>query len=123
VESDKALKIGTAIHDGTYSIDFAIHRISLEDEPDDQGIWIVNHVIPLLSDYRQKHVCKLLGVGITTDLHKKSPSLCSRLWAELDVIPIIVQSNELPLLWTIKTEKWEANVDELADSAARKCVA
>jgi hypothetical protein len=80
-------------------------------------------VIPLLSDYRQNHVCKLLGVGITTDLHKKSPSLCSRLWAELDVIPIVVQSNELPLLWAIKTEKWVANVDELADSAARKCVA
>jgi hypothetical protein len=41
----------------------------------------------------------------------------------LDVIPIVVRSNELPLLWAIKTEKWEANVDELADSAARKCVA
>jgi hypothetical protein len=55
------------------------------------------------------------------DLHMKSPNLCSRLWAELDITPIVVQSNELP--WTKKTEDCVVSVDELADSAARKCVA
>ncbi|KEF56775.1 uncharacterized protein A1O9_06965 [Exophiala aquamarina CBS 119918] len=120
-ESDRSIKIGIAVHDGTYSVDFAIHRISLDEEPDDEGNWIVNHLIPLLSDYRQEHVCKILGVGVAADLHEKSPNLCSRLWAELDIVPMVVTSNAILPSRTEKNRVLE--VDELADSAARKCLA
>lgn len=81
----------------------------------------MDHLIPLLSDYRQEHVCKILGVGITADLHKESPNLCSRLWAELDIVPMVVSSNEILPSRTEKSRVLE--VDELADSAARKCLA
>ena len=120
-ENDKTVNIGFAVHDGTYSVDFAIHRITIEEEPGPEGDWIVDHIVPAIANYRKEHVCKILGAGITTELHKKSPNLCSRLWAELDIIPIVVESN-VPLLDN-KQHHHSFQVDEIADSAARKCLA
>ncbi|KIX07780.1 uncharacterized protein Z518_02434 [Rhinocladiella mackenziei CBS 650.93] len=126
-ESPRAVKVGIAVHDGTYSVDFAVHRISLDDdqEKDENSDWIADHLITQLSVYRKEHVCKILGAGILLDLHKKSPSLCSRLWLELDMVPIVVESNPVLQVQRISKNvpKLLNNVDEIADSAARKCLA
>lgn len=49
-----------------------------------------------------------------------SPSLCSRLWLELDIIPIVMRPdddlNKRNNFWDVK------RVDEQADSMARKCI-
>lgn len=78
-------------------------------------------MISELSAYRKKHVCKILGAGIARELHQKSPNLCSRLWAELDIVPFVVDSNRL--VPTKQAHERQASVDEIADSAARKCLA
>ncbi|KAH0837391.1 hypothetical protein AYO21_10347 [Fonsecaea monophora] len=124
-ESDGALKIGIAIHDGTYGIDFAVHRISLDPEEEREGSgdgdWIADHVVEELSNYRRQHECKILGVGVIGDVHAKSPNLCSRLWSELDIVPMLVTSN--PLVQAGNPRARAQRVDEVADSAARKCLA
>lgn len=109
-----------AIHDGTYSIDFAVHRITLDDKPDNGNDFVSDHLISELSAYRKEHLCKILGAGVTLDLFKRSPTLCSRLWAELDIVPFVLESN--PLLPIKQSQKRQIAVDEIADSAARKCL-
>ncbi len=55
---------------------------------------------------------------------KKSPKLCSRLWLELDVVPISI----MPEVERYEAELKESSVwnskcvDEQADSMARKCI-
>ncbi|KIW30976.1 hypothetical protein, variant [Cladophialophora immunda] len=124
-ESDRALKIGIAIHDGTYGIDFAVHRISLDEEEERErsgdGDWVADHIIEELSHYRRQHVCKILGAGVIASVHEKSPNLCSRLWSELDIVPMLVTSN--PLVQAGSRGVRSQRVDEIADSAARKCLA
>ena len=124
-ENDRCLKIGIAIHDGTYGVDFAVHRVSLEEEEESRkngdSDWVADHVIEVLSNYRREHMCKILGAGVIPDLHGQSPMLCSRLWSELDIVPIVVTSN--PILRSEKGQSIPQRVDEIADSAARKCVA
>ncbi|KAJ9605924.1 hypothetical protein H2200_009773 [Cladophialophora chaetospira] len=124
-ETDKCLKIGIAVHDGTYGVDFAVHRVSLEEEEEykkSEGTdWIADHIIEELSRYRKEHVCKILGAGVITDLDGQIPTLCSRLWSELDIVPILVTSN--PIIRLVKGQSIPQRVDEVADSAARKCLA
>jgi hypothetical protein len=125
LESESAVKIGIAIHDGTYSVDYAVHRLCAQEDArkDENSEWIADHIVAQLEAYRKEHVCKILGAGVTLELHHKSPNLCSQLWQELDIVPIVVESN--PLLPSTKSrEKRKALlVDEIADSAARKCLA
>jgi hypothetical protein len=122
-ESQDALKLGTAVHDGTYSIDFAVHRLSLgEVQHDKRGNWIIDYIIDLVAKYRKEHVCKIIGIGIAPNLHGTCPELCSRLWSKLDIIPVIVKANDLP--FPVSGDKiHDVDVDEIADSAARKCLA
>lgn len=102
-----------------------MHRVSLEEEEEykkgGDSDWVADHLLEMLSQYRKEHVCKILGVGVTSDLDGHSPTLCSRLWSELDIVPIVVTSN--PLLRSEKGQSIPQRVDEIADSAARKCVA
>ncbi|KAK5207480.1 hypothetical protein LTR72_002016 [Exophiala xenobiotica] len=121
-ESTTSFNAGIAVHDGTYSVDFCIHRISMkEDNPENGTDWIADHFITELHQYRKDHLCKLLGAGVTLDLHRKAPTLCARLWAELDIVPIVLESTPLlPIKQAHRTKG--INVDELADSAARKCL-
>ncbi|ETI19643.1 hypothetical protein G647_08655 [Cladophialophora carrionii CBS 160.54] len=124
-ESDRCLKIGIAIHDGTYGIDFSVQRLSLEEEEEHikngNCDWVADHVIAELDRYRQEHVCKILGAGVIAELDGESPTLCSRLWSELDVVPMVVTAN--PVLRSEKGKDLPQRVDETADSAARKCLA
>jgi len=120
-ESDHSIQLGIAIHDGTYSMDFAVHRISLPDgaDEDERAACIENHVLSELSEYRTQHLCKLLGVGVSVELDQAGPRLCSRLWSELDIVPVVFEST--PLMFKDKGRNL-ADVDELADTLARKCI-
>jgi hypothetical protein len=92
-----------------------------EDNPEDGTGWIADHFITELHQYRKDHLCKLLGAGVTLDLHRKAPTLCARLWAELDIVPIVLESTPLlPIKQAHRTKG--INFDEVADSAARKCL-
>ncbi|EHL00958.1 putative Trehalose phosphorylase [Glarea lozoyensis 74030] len=64
---------------------------------------------------------KYIGAGVPCDLLKKSPTLGSRLWLELDIVPISIEpeakkGKKETCFWNVKF------VDEQADSMARKCI-
>jgi hypothetical protein len=111
------------VHDGTYSIDFAVHRICLSDGAGTEGSpadYIADHIVSQLETYRKEHLCKILGAGVTSDLANLSPSLCSKLWLELDIVPFVLDPKPLPT--AARTSHRLNDVDEIADSMARKCL-
>lgn len=113
--------VAIAMHDGVYLSDFCIQSIDLSQKLEGQDV-LADYVIGNLEDYRQKNAVKLIGAGVPSGLLKKSPKLCSRLWLELDVVPISIE----PQVNDPDAEErhfWESKlVDEQADSMARKCI-
>lgn len=97
-----------------------MHQLCLHTEcsEKEQKQIIEDHVISSLARYRREHLCKLLGAGVTADLDTAAPNLCSRLWSELDVVPVVFKNTGV-----LDQETSAENVDELADSVARKCLA
>jgi len=104
---DGRVKIGFACHDGTYTMDFAVDILS----PGLNSHSIEDHLIDRIGSYARQNAYRYLGAGIAEQLLEICPYILSRLWAELDIVPIIV-----------KAEGASDDVDEVADSMARKCV-
>ena len=62
---------------------------------------------------------KFLGAGITDTLFQEiSPELPSRLWKELDVVPLVFGVG----ISYPRNMKDTQRVDEQADACARKCI-
>ncbi|KAJ6080550.1 hypothetical protein N7467_010303 [Penicillium canescens] len=60
---------------------------------------------------------------MSTELSERCPDLCSRLWAELDVIPIVLRKSEENISWGLYEENLQyKSLDEHAESIARKCI-
>ncbi|KAI9764961.1 MAG: hypothetical protein M1840_007883 [Geoglossum simile] len=122
-ESTDSVAVSVAVHDSVYSIDYSEHLLKIP-ESSSVGDLIAEYVLMALQKYECEHLCKFLCAGLPADLLKSSPRLCSRLWAEMDVIPIVlhvrgrlVDEGELKHLhWKSKT------VDEQADSMARRSI-
>jgi hypothetical protein len=111
--------LALAYHDTTYLVDFSIEHLPSKDNDPVGEDAISNRVIELVQKYEQDNYVKIIGAGVSTVLQKLSPTLCSRLWLQIDVIPIVIrpkQHLERPSFWDAK------HVDEKADSMARKCV-
>ena len=111
------------VHDGTYSIDFAVRTFGnpKHDEqngtrsnnlPSDTGTVIVAEI----RDFERKHDYKFLGAGISRYLVDLCPNLPACLWTELDVVPLVFETDMSKLHGSLKT------VDEAADAMARRCV-
>ena len=115
--------VSIAIHDGTYLGDFCVQPINLSDQQEGEDA-ITDWVIDKMKDYEKTNVAKFIGAGVPYDLMQRSPKLCSRLWLELDVVPISI-APELEGLRMESKERtfWDSKcVDEQADSMARKCI-
>lgn len=78
---------------------------------------IEDYIILDLKMYQKDHLSKVLGVGVTADLDRAAPQLCSRLWSELDIVPMVFEADTLTA-----SQGRKAGVDEIADSVARKCI-
>jgi len=71
---------------------------------------------------------KIVGAAIPQALDRKIPNLCSRLWKELDILPLVLDEYNEPRQQSDRGSYatflgWkEKHVDEQADSMARKCV-
>lgn len=67
-----------------------------------------------------------MGVAMPVSFASRFPSLCPRLWRELDIVPIILEDGVRPGDLYMAAEaphKWEARgLDEQSDSMGRKCV-
>lgn len=69
-------------------------------------------------------IAKFVGAGLPTELLENAPKLCSRLWLDLDIVPISIvpEIEEYERRWK-KRSFWNSKcVDEQADSMARKCI-
>lgn len=106
-----------------YLHDYSIHHIKLDGEKTTEDP-IADFVIKCLGEYEQKYLCKYVGGGVPMGLEQLSPTLSSRLWSELDLVPISMR----PDLEGSEENKedftfWQARgVEEQADSMARKSV-
>jgi alpha,alpha-trehalose phosphorylase (configuration-retaining) len=61
-------------------------------------------------------------VAMPIELSERCPALCSRLWKELDIVPVVLHESENSSRDSNETP-WKAkSVDELAESMAQKCI-
>lgn len=108
-----------AIHDTVYLIDFSVNTIALPVAMEKGQDIIADYIIAEIEKYEHENFCKFIGAGVASTLRQMSPTLCSRLWLDVDVVPIVMHSNEDQM----KTNSWDVRrVDEQADSMARKCI-
>ena len=122
---DHTAAVAIAIRDTTYLIDFSVRSIVLDDVDGVGGTdLIASHIIDEIKAYEEENFSKFIGAGLPTMLRYMSPTLCSRMWLELDIVPIVLRPDhekgvpaaESKSFWDIK------RVDEQADSMARKCI-
>lgn len=116
--------IAVAIHDSTYLLDFSVQTIETKDAIGQGEDPITDYVTKELETYEQTNFAKFIGAGLPTELLKQLPKLCSRLWLDLDIVPIsIVPEVEGHEMNSKERSFWHAKcVDEQADSMARKCI-
>jgi alpha,alpha-trehalose phosphorylase (configuration-retaining) len=115
------VEIGFASHDGTYSIDFSVQVIRQDDgcsSQKDRPSLLADHFISSILEYQQTHFYKFAGAGITEQLVNMSPELPSRLWSELDIVPMVFGHG----LEILGDPPGTRTIDENADSMARKCL-
>ncbi|KAF8352313.1 trehalose phosphorylase [Amanita rubescens] len=90
VDNNSKFEIAISINDSVYSTDFSSAVIPYSPGKAEQnGTEIEKHVISALRSFSEEHLCKFLGAGITLSLLKEAPNLCTRLWLELDIVPIV----------------------------------
>jgi alpha,alpha-trehalose phosphorylase (configuration-retaining) len=117
-DEDK-VAVSLAAHDTTYLVDFTVQHLHLKDESSRAEDVIADYVIEAVQKYEHEHCVKIVGAGVPPIITELSPTLCSRLWLQVDVIPLVLPQDrnaERPSFWEAK------HVDEQADSMARKCV-
>ncbi|KAM3087074.1 hypothetical protein ACMFMF_001005 [Clarireedia jacksonii] len=142
VRGDGSVDAGLVSHDGTYSIDFAVEKLR-NQHPNtsptrnsgfEAGIdtespaghintevlssRLADYFLSKVRDYEQEYYYKFVGVGMTRRVATLSPELPSRLWAELDIVPLIFEQS----LDCENLRGGRLMVDEEADSMARKCL-
>ena len=116
---DHTAVVALAIHDTVYLIDFSVRHILLDDALKMGEDLIAEYVISEVEKYEHENFAKFIGAGLPTTLKYMSPNLCSRLWLELDIVPIVMRPDDEhkeKTFWDVK------RVDEQADSMARKCI-
>jgi alpha,alpha-trehalose phosphorylase (configuration-retaining) len=82
-------------------------------------------IIERLREYSEEHDERFTGIGMPEDVANRYPQLCSRLWHELDIVPIAFPEG-VPLFSSFQhtdPTKWDTRaIDELAEAMSRRCV-
>ncbi|TFK27390.1 trehalose phosphorylase [Coprinopsis marcescibilis] len=90
VNNNTEFELSISIHDSVYSTDFASMTFPYKpNSPDTNAKEIEQYVMQGLRKFSIEHLCKFLGAGITLSLLKESPNLCTRLWLDMDIVPIV----------------------------------
>ncbi len=116
--------VAIAIRDIVYLQDFSVKILEFDGPAHERHNIMTDYIIKELSSYERKIFSKFIGAGIPFGLSKMAHNLCSRLWAELDIVPIALRRDQKHYSsnphgitdWELKS------VDEQADSMARKCI-
>ncbi|KAL4810360.1 hypothetical protein BDV18DRAFT_130840 [Aspergillus unguis] len=126
IEKEKVI-FAVAIRDATYLVDFAQEELPLRDGSslDSQ---IGDHMMNHLYKWCDTHQEKMQGLAIPEKIADSCPTICSRLWMELDIIPLVLPNNQKldgagEQFKFQESADWEMRtLDEQAESMARKCV-
>ncbi|KFY09286.1 hypothetical protein V491_08278 [Pseudogymnoascus sp. VKM F-3775] len=115
--------VAIALHDSVYLHDFTVHNVPLPANHGDSDP-IADFVIASLQKYQKKNLCKYIGGGLPVDLERLCPSLCSRLWSELDLVPLALWPDQEGSQKEMEDFTFwkDRGVDEQADSMARKSI-
>ncbi|GAM39550.1 hypothetical protein TCE0_034f11188 [Talaromyces pinophilus] len=119
-----AAVLAIAIRDTTYLLDFYEHHFDARPKIKLTGKDIGDFVIARLREYSEEHLERFAGLGMPQDVADRLPHLCSRLWHELDIVPIAFTEG-VPLFARspVDPTKWNARcIDELAEAMSRRCV-
>jgi len=90
VNNGTGFEIAISIHDSVYNTDFS--SAILDVHPNDSektSNEVESHIVDTLREFSSEHLCKFLGAGITVSLLAEAPNLCTRLWLELDIVPVV----------------------------------
>ncbi|KAI1802699.1 glycosyltransferase family 4 protein [Daldinia bambusicola] len=113
---DGTVVLSIATHDHTYLLDYMVEHLKVDPTQKDRDV-IADYVISQIQKYEHENFVKFVGAGLPLNLKDISPTLNSRLWLDIDIVPIDFDVDQA------ETSFWDdKNVDEQADSMARKCV-
>jgi alpha,alpha-trehalose phosphorylase (configuration-retaining) len=113
--------LAVAVRDSCYPLDFAQFEFTSGSRRDGWA-GFTEFVLGKVRSYQEKHRQKFVGLAISSELCDRCPALCSRLWAELDIIPIVLRSSEEKVSLGLYGEDLYKSLDEHAESIARKCI-
>ncbi|OJJ97475.1 hypothetical protein ASPACDRAFT_80366 [Aspergillus aculeatus ATCC 16872] len=122
------LTVAVAIRNATQLIDFFTHHFPNAVEDTQIPCHAISELLSHLRRYGEKHEEKFVAVGLPEGLVQKCPGLCSRLWHDLDTLPLVLKYKDHPRQPDEKGSlsifaSWkEKTADEQADSMARKCL-
>ncbi len=120
--------VAISLRDSVYFLDFCVANLKFSDMSAelDPGDHVAAHIVSELKKYEHEHLSKFVSVGFPESLMEKCPNLYSRLWAELDVVPIALHAGEGRSKHTSLLKGaayWDSkSIDEQADSMARKSI-
>ncbi|KAH8695259.1 putative trehalose synthase (Ccg-9) [Talaromyces proteolyticus] len=117
--------VAIAIRDTTYLLDFYEHKFEKSGGKHISKEEIAEFILMNLSEYSQEHMERIMGLAMPEDIAVRIPTLCSRLWHALDIVPIVFREGApVSTFWSKhRSTKWEAkSLDEMAESMARRCL-
>lgn len=111
-----------AVRDTTYFLDYSESHLPRTDATS-AAEQITDFVLKEVRQYEMDHLEKFVGIALSVDLAMGCPRLCPRLWAELDIVPLVLHGKGVHSVGWINREMWsEKTLDEQAESVARKCI-
>lgn len=120
---ENTVVVALAAHDTVYLLDYAVKHINLDGQGDNDNDIVADHILDDVHKYERDHFVKFIGVGISQATHALSPTLCSRLWLDADIVPIVLAPVDEQQRVQGKKSLWDVKrVDEQADSMARRCI-
>ncbi|KAF5365743.1 hypothetical protein D9758_003268 [Tetrapyrgos nigripes] len=90
INNNTQYEIAISIHDSVYSTDYTSIAIPYsQGNLEKTGADVEQKVLDTLRMFSESHLCKFLGAGVTLSLLREAPNICTRLWKEMDIVPIV----------------------------------
>ncbi|KAK7054968.1 hypothetical protein VNI00_003431 [Paramarasmius palmivorus] len=90
INNNTQFEIAISIHDSVYNTDFTSLTVPWKaGNLDKTGKEIETKILEVLRKFSNEHLCKFLGAGVTLALLKEAPNLTTRLWLDMDIVPIV----------------------------------
>ena len=129
IEVSDGIEIAFCLHDGTYPTDNMTMTFSMQKVSPESGLTgpVEKRIVAQVSDYSHHHSVKIIGAGVAKQLLRLCPTLCSRLWQLLDILPVLVPVKSGFEKQTLEDQAEErmnyaCGASMQAYSAVRKCL-